>query len=159
MLPGAFVVLDALPLTPNGKVDRKALPEPDRQRQEAATPYVAPADDVERLIAETWQDLLALERVSTHDNFFDIGANSLLMVQAHSALRQRLGRPLSLVDLFRFPTVQALAAHLNQSGEPAESVVLAASEARGQSRIDALARRRQSRDAARASQAPKGTAS
>ncbi|MEO8483470.1 MAG: MupA/Atu3671 family FMN-dependent luciferase-like monooxygenase [Acidobacteriota bacterium] len=149
MLPGAFVVLDALPLTPNGKVDRKALPEPDRQRQEVAAQYVAPADDVERLIAETWQDLLALERVSTHDNFFDIGANSLLMVQAHSALRQKLGRPLSLVDLFRFPTVQTLAAHLNQTGEPADSAVLAASEARAHSRVDALSKRRQARQAGR----------
>jgi natural product biosynthesis luciferase-like monooxygenase protein len=149
MLPGAFVVLDALPLTPNGKVDRKALPEPDRQRQEAATPYVAPGDDIERLIAETWQELLALERVSTHDNFFDLGANSLLMVQAHSALKQKLGRPLSLVDLFRFPTVHALATHLSRTGEPEDSAVLQATEARAQARADALNRRRQTRQAGR----------
>jgi SAM-dependent methyltransferase/acyl carrier protein len=149
MVPGAFVVLDALPLTPNGKIDRKVLPDPDRQRQESAAPYVAPAGDVERVIADTWQELLALERISTTDNFFDIGANSLLMVQAHAALRERLGRRLSLVDLFRFPTVAALAAHLDQAEAPGESAVLASSETRGQSRADALNRRRNLRQTAR----------
>jgi acyl carrier protein len=154
MLPGAFVVVDALPLTPNGKVDRKALPEPDRQRQEAAAPYVAPGDDIERLIAETWQELLALERVSTHDNFFDLGANSLLMVQAHSALKQKLGRPLSLVDLFRFPTVQALATHLGRTDAAEDSAVLQATEARAHARADALNRRRQTRQAGRPATPP-----
>ncbi|HVW06447.1 MAG TPA: MupA/Atu3671 family FMN-dependent luciferase-like monooxygenase [Vicinamibacterales bacterium] len=156
MVPAAFVVMDALPLTPNGKIDRNALPEPDRGRQEAATPYVAPQDDLERMIAETWQDLLAIDRVSTQDNFFDIGANSLLMVQAHSMLREKLGRPLSLVDLFRFPTVSALAGFLVQNAQ--ESAALAGSQARAQTRKDALDRRREGRQAARVVR-PSGTVS
>jgi aryl carrier-like protein len=140
MVPFAFVLLDALPLTANGKVDRNALPDPDRDRQETSAPYVAPDTEFERAIAGTWQDLLSLARVGLHDNFFDIGANSLLMIQAQAALRERLGVPVSLVDLFRFPTVSALAAFLTQ-GETA-STALSDSDTRAQARQDALDRRR-----------------
>jgi acyl carrier protein len=150
MVPTAFVVLDALPLTPNGKIDRKALPEPDRRRTEAAAVYTAPTSDLERIIAETWGELLGLDRVGTTESFFELGANSLLMVQAHAALRARLQRPLSLVDLFHFPTVGSLAASLAASDTGArESTVLAESQARAQTRTDAMARRRQGRLASR----------
>jgi natural product biosynthesis luciferase-like monooxygenase protein len=143
MLPSAFVVLDAMPLTPNGKVDRVALPDPDRARIETAATYVAPASELEHTIASVWQELLNLERVGAHDNFFDIGANSLLMVQAHSLLKDRLQRPLSLVDLFRFPTVTALAGSLeHRTGEAAE---LGESELRAQARLKARDLRRQGR--------------
>jgi acyl carrier protein len=148
MIPSAFVVLDALPLTPNGKIDRKALPEPDRRRAETSASYVRPESVVEETIAEVWQELLNLERVSAHDNFFDLGANSLLMVQAHTALKDKLQRSLSLVDLFRFPSVKSLADHLgNRSGEAA---ALTESQTRAKARIEALDRRRQGRQAARA---------
>jgi acyl-CoA synthetase (AMP-forming)/AMP-acid ligase II/acyl carrier protein len=149
MVPAAFMLLESIPLTPNGKIDRNALPEPDRQRQEASSPYVAPSNDVERVIAETWQDLLALDGIGAHDNFFDIGANSLLMVQAHTALREKLGRPVSLVDLFRFPTVSALAAFLGGPGTPGASAALTESETRAQARTEALNRRRQGRHSVR----------
>ena len=147
MMPGAFVVLDRMPLTPNGKIDRKALPEPDRERQETGAPFVAPGSAVEQTIAAVWRDLLGLDRVGAHDNFFDIGANSLLMVQAHSALRQALDRPLSLVDLFRFPTVSALASHLNPETPVAET--LTRSQDRARTRLDAQSRRRPARDTGR----------
>ena len=146
MVPGAFVVLDALPLTPNGKIDRQALPAPDRQRAETASAYTAPASELESIIAQTWSELLGLDRVSTTDNFFDLGANSLLMVQAHAALRERLQRSLSLVDLFHFPTVSALAASLAATEQ--DSTALVDSQARAQARVDAMGRR-QDRRAAR----------
>lgn len=151
MVPGAFVILDALPLTPNGKIDRKSLPEPDRARVEVAAAYTAPASELERIIADTWGELLGLDRVGTTDTFFDLGANSLLMVQAHAALREKLQRPLSLVDLFHFPTVGALAASLAASleGGAPESSALVESQARAQTRVDAMQRRRQGRLAAR----------
>lgn len=157
MVPGTFVWLDALPLTPNGKIDRQALPEPDRQRTTVSSSYVAPVTDFERIIADTWQDLLAVDRVGTHDNFFDLGANSLLMVQAHASLREKLARPLSLVDLFRFPTVSTLAGYLGQAETTAASAVLDASEARAQARMDALGRRRPGRPAARPASPTAGT--
>jgi natural product biosynthesis luciferase-like monooxygenase protein len=151
MVPGAFVILDALPLTPNGKIDRQSLPEPDRARVEVAAAYTAPASELERIIADTWGELLGLDRVGTTDTFFDLGANSLLMVQAHAALREKLQRPLSLVDLFHFPTVGALAASLAASleGGAPESSALVESQARAQTRVDAMQRRRQGRLAAR----------
>lgn len=149
MVPAAFVLLESLPLTPNGKIDRNALPEPDQQRQ-AASAYVAPSSDIERLVAETWRELLALDRIGTHDNFFDIGANSLLMVRAHEMLRERLGHPVSLVDLFRFPTISSLAGFLGRPTEGAAPDALIASETRAQARNEALRRRRQGRPSARA---------
>jgi acyl carrier protein len=146
MVPTAFVALDALPLTPNGKIDRKALPAPDRQRAETASEYTAPVSELESIIAQTWSELRGLDRVSTTDNFFDLGANSLLMVQAHAALRERLQRSLSLVDLFHFPTVSALAASLVTTEQDATALV--DSQARAQARADAMGRR-QDRRAAR----------
>ena len=144
MIPSAFVVLDALPLTANGKVNRKALPAPDRERQEAASAYVAPASELERVIGEVWQQLLGLGKVSTHDNLFELGANSLLMVQANGRLKAALGRELSLVEMFRFPSIATLAGHLagGVDGSPPKADARAAAADRGQQRRDALLRRR-----------------
>ena len=143
MVPSTFVLLDALPLTPNGKINRKALPAPDRTRQESAAAYTAPQNEVERVIASVWGELLNLDQVGTHDNFFDLGANSLLMVQANGKLRRALETSVSLVDMFRFPTVSLLAKHLSQGsdGDPA----LQQGQDRAQVRKDAMARRRQAR--------------
>lgn len=145
MLPSAYVVLNAFPLTPNGKIDRKSLPAPDRSRAvESAANYVAPQNDTEKTISKVWQELLRLEQVGSNDNFFDLGANSLLMVQANNLLKQALGRSIPLVDLFRFPTVSTLAAHLSQPDQ-ASGPQLQQSLERGEARKDALSRRRQMR--------------
>jgi acyl carrier protein len=81
-----------------------------------------------------------LDRVGSNDNFFDLGANSLSMMRANARLRDVLQRDLPLVDLFRYPSVNALAAHLAQATD--DTVVLDQSRQRGQGRIDALRRRR-----------------
>jgi natural product biosynthesis luciferase-like monooxygenase protein len=141
MVPSAFVVLDALPRTPNGKIDRKALPAPDRARSEATTEFVAPKSDDERAIASVLADMLSLDAVGLDHNFFDLGANSLMMVQASGRLRAALGKSVSLVDLFRFPTVRALSKHLADSGAESEEALLE-TRARATSRKDALQRQR-----------------
>src|SRR5262249_43043092 len=143
MVPSAFVTLPALPMTPNGKIDRKALPEPDRKRFETASSYVAPESDLERVIAEMWKDLLRLDRVGIHDNFFDLGANSLLMLQAPMLLREALRRPVSLVDLFRFPTVSALARAL--TGNQDEDAAVVEGQKRAEARLAARTRRQKPR--------------
>ncbi|HVR99133.1 MAG TPA: amino acid adenylation domain-containing protein [Thermoanaerobaculia bacterium] len=112
MVPSAFVTLPALPLLPNGKVDWRALPAPGGDRPELGTAYTAPESDLERAIAEVWQDLLRVDRIGLDDNFFDLGGHSLLLVQAQGRLREALGREVAVVDLFRFPTVKSLARHL-----------------------------------------------
>jgi acyl carrier protein len=118
MMPSAFVFLKALPLTPNGKVNRKALPAPENQRPELETAYVAPRDNLEKSIAKIWQDLLHVEKVGLRDNFFDLGGNSLLVVQAQARLRDALGVELPVVKLFQHPTIHSLAHFLNERAQP-----------------------------------------
>lgn len=118
MVPVAWVVLQTLPLTPNGKVDLRALPVPTNERPETATAYLAPRSAAEHQIAAVWQWALKLERVGIHDSFFDLGGHSLLLVQVHGRLRETYSR-LTLIDLFRYPTVSTLAAQLS-SAQPAE---------------------------------------
>jgi amino acid adenylation domain-containing protein len=114
MVPSAFVQVEAWPLTPNGKLDLKALPSPDA-RKEAPARFEEPRSETERAIARAWQEVLGVERIGSTDNFFDLGGHSLLMPRLLSQLREILGergRELRLVDLFRFPTVSALAGFL-----------------------------------------------
>jgi amino acid adenylation domain-containing protein len=111
LLPAAFVPVAALPLTPSGKVDRRALPEPVEARPENVA-YAEPQSALERTIAEVYRDLLRVARVGLHDNFFDLGGHSLLVVRAHQRLKEALGKEIPVLDLFRFPTVAALARHL-----------------------------------------------
>ncbi|HKX42696.1 MAG TPA: MupA/Atu3671 family FMN-dependent luciferase-like monooxygenase, partial [Burkholderiaceae bacterium] len=152
MVPSAIVVLDALPLTPNGKVDRKALPAPERTRKAATAAYAAPRGETEQLLARIFGELLNLEQVGSDDNFFDLGANSLLMVRANGMLRDALQVKVSLVEMFRYPTVALLARHLADRDAQAETSaqeIAAHGTERAQARQDAMARRRQARQGAR----------
>jgi surfactin family lipopeptide synthetase C len=109
MIPAVFVGVSQFPLTPNGKLDRQALPNPSSPREAAG---VLPQTDVERSLATLWQTILHLETVGIDDNFFEVGGHSLRMVQLHSAVRDRFCTELTLVDLFRYPTIRALADYL-----------------------------------------------
>jgi acyl carrier protein len=109
MIPSALVFLESLPLTPNGKVDRKALPIPDQARPELDAIYVRARNPVEEMLAEIWAEVLKVERIGIHDNFFDLGGHSLLATQVTSRLRDRLQIDLPLRTLFEKPTVEGLA--------------------------------------------------
>ncbi|HYP25634.1 MAG TPA: amino acid adenylation domain-containing protein [Blastocatellia bacterium] len=111
MVPSAFVVLDALPLTPNNKLDRRALPAPSGASRESE--YVAPSTRVEQIIADVWREVLNVEKVGLHDNFFDLGGHSLLIVEANSKLRKLLGRDFPITEMFQYPTVSSLAKYLS----------------------------------------------
>jgi natural product biosynthesis luciferase-like monooxygenase protein len=141
MVPTAFVLLEALPRTPNGKIDRNALPAPDRGRIEAEQ-IVAPSNDVEAKIATIWQDILSLDAVGVETNVFDLGANSLMMVRASARLTEALGRRVSLVEMFGYPTVRSLAAHLDGDGADEEAAALGQSQDRADSRRELMKRRR-----------------
>lgn len=112
MLPNDLVTLDALPLTPNGKIDRNRLPEVQSAAPAAASEYVAPESDLEKIIANVWQETLNVKTVGLKDNFFDLGGHSLLIVQVHQRLKSQLESPLSLTDLYRFPTIRSLTDHI-----------------------------------------------
>ena len=139
MMPSAFVLLGALPLTPNGKIDRRALPPPGPPGAAPAA-YAAPVGPAEETVAAVWREILGLEQVGRNDNVFDLGANSLLVMQASGKLRRRLGRELSLVEMFRFKTVSSLAAHLD--GPPAEDASIRESRDRAAVRAEAMQQRR-----------------
>ncbi|MHC5823209.1 MAG: phosphopantetheine-binding protein, partial [Nostoc sp.] len=115
MVPTAFVPMKTLPLTPNGKVDRKALPAPDNLRPQLEATYIKPQTDLEKAIATVWQKALKLEKVGIHDNFFELGGHSLLLVQVHNQLRQIFPANLSMLEMFRYPTISSLAEFLNQT--------------------------------------------
>ena len=119
MTPAAFVVLEELPRTTSGKPDRRRLPAPDAARPTLDAVYVAPRTKLEQEVAAVWREVLRLEKVGVQDNFFDLGGHSLLIVEAHLKLRDRLGREIPVVDLFSHPTIEALANHLGrEEGEP-----------------------------------------
>jgi amino acid adenylation domain-containing protein len=141
MVPSIFVVLEALPLLPNGKVNRRALPAPEGVRPVLAAAYVAPRSEVERAIATVWRDVLHLEKVGIHDNFFDLGGHSLLIVQVNSKLREIFNSNLSVVELFQNPTISALAQHINQNSEK-QSLFIPIHD-RAKKQIEALNQRKQ----------------
>jgi len=141
MIPVAFVLLDQFPLTANGKVDRRALPAPVEVRRVAEAPYVAPATEMERALTAIWQEVLGVERVGMLDNFFDLGAHSLHIVQAHSKLQVAIERELGVVAFFQYPSVSSLARHLAPApgaGHPFREIQAQAARQR-----EALARRQQ----------------
>ncbi|MFL6257439.1 MAG: phosphopantetheine-binding protein, partial [Pyrinomonadaceae bacterium] len=149
MIPSAFVRLEALPLTPSGKLDRKALPAPDNVRPKLAQAYVPPQTEVEQTIADIWQEALGVERVGVEDNFFDLGGHSLLMVRVLGRLRESLGVTLNIIDLFKHPTVSALAASLQRVDRGVEED--AAEDVRARARRQ---RERMERDRLRAKRRP-----
>ena len=118
MIPSDFSALEALPLTPNGKVDRLALTLRDHSIPHRETAYVPPQTEVECCIAGIWQELLRKNKIGLDDNFFDLGGHSLLLARLHSKLCQALKKDLSIVDLFKYPTVGSLSNFLIRSEAP-----------------------------------------
>jgi amino acid adenylation domain-containing protein len=115
MVPSVFVMLDALPLTPNGKVNRQALPPPEELRPESEAAYVTPQTELEQTIATVWQEVLDLEKVGIHDNFFELGGHSLLAIKVNSRLREILKTDLSILEMFKYPTISSLGERLSHS--------------------------------------------
>jgi len=120
MVPSAVVFLERLPLLSSGKIDRRSLPEPGRDRPELAASFVSPQNEKERVIAQVWQEVLGLDRVGIHDNFFDLGGHSILAAEVHGKLRERLQADFPLIELFQHPTVHALAGRLGKAEDTAE---------------------------------------
>jgi amino acid adenylation domain-containing protein len=118
MVPSVFMFLDVLPLTPNGKLDRNALPAPDQSRPELEETYTAPRTPTEEMLAEIWAEVLKIEKVGVHDNFFNLGGHSLLATQVMSRIREAFGTDIPLRALFEKPTIEELAiALIHSSGE------------------------------------------
>nr|WP_231515113.1 non-ribosomal peptide synthetase [Paenibacillus sp. UNC217MF] len=117
MIPTRFVQLDMLPLTANGKVDRRGLSHIQLNEPLQAN-YTAPRNAFEQVLADIWQEILSLERIGIHDNFFDAGGHSLKLIQMIGEARRRLDVDISFSAAFAYPTVMELADHLQSGSSP-----------------------------------------
>ncbi len=111
MIPAYYVELDEFPVTPNGKIDKNALPKPDMDYN--IKDYIKPANDTELKVAEIWQEVLGIEKIGSSDNFFELGGHSLNVIQVQNKVKENFGKELSVVDLFKYPTVSSFANFLN----------------------------------------------
>jgi acyl carrier protein len=108
MVPSAFVVVEAFPVNANGKLDRKALPAPDGTRRQVEEEYTPPRSPIEEHLATIWCDVLGIDRVGVHDDFFDLGGHSLLAVKMLSRVQGDFDVELPLGAVFAGPTIAQL---------------------------------------------------
>ena len=113
MIPSYFIRIDKIPLTANGKLDRHALPNTQETRPRLAVSYERPTNELEKKISTICQDILGINKVGIHDNFFDLGANSFHIIQLNSKLNQALGKEVPIVKIFSYSTVRKLADYLS----------------------------------------------
>lgn len=121
MVPSRWMFLDAWPTTTRGKVDRKALQAMLRSAPDSRPEQALPRDERQRAVAAIWEEVLGVRNIGLHDNFFDLGGHSLLLPKVLTELRTMAARDLSMVDLFRYPTVHTLAAAMGEGSQDAGS--------------------------------------
>ena len=138
MVPAYFVFVMTLPMTSSGKVDRTALPRPQLQ-EEPSNRHAAPQTDLERMLAAIWSAVLGVPSIGIDDNFFEMGGSSMTLVRVQSLVRERLDRDISVVALFRYPTIRALGSYLFAGHR---DDILVGSTKRGEARQRFLTRRR-----------------
>jgi amino acid adenylation domain-containing protein len=131
MIPSTFFKLDTMPLTLNGKVDRQALPLPDNLRSNLDAPFVGPRDSTEEKLVKVWAEVLGLDRVGIHDNFFDLGGHSLLTARLCIQIQKQFGNKLPEVAIYHAPTVAQFAKILVQESWTAPWSLMAPIQPRG----------------------------
>ncbi len=116
MVPSAFVSLEKMPLTPNGKIDRRALPVPTEIKTDS---IIVPRDQLEQQLADIWQQVLGVNSISVHDNFFDLGGHSLLAITLLGKIEQVFDKAISVIKLFQAPTIAQFADILRDQADTA----------------------------------------
>lgn len=125
MVPGSAMFLGVLPLTSNGKIDRQALPSPTLRPSHQPHAIVAPRTPMEKQLIEIWQEVLHIDQISVHDNFLELGGNSLLAIKLIAGIRARFNLEVLFRDLFYQPTVAGLAEKLvKRDNIPARNISL-----------------------------------
>ncbi len=117
MVPSSFAEVSEWPLTPNGKIDRKALPPPPDARPNLEVPFVPPCDAVELRLQRIWQDVRAVHPIGTHDNFFDLGGDSVSAVDLQVRMEREFGRPVATAVLVEHGTMRAVAEFLRTEND------------------------------------------
>jgi thioester reductase-like protein len=113
MIPSTFVVIDSLPLTPNGKIDRRALPDPKKERPILNDVYITPSTSLEKQLAEIWSEILEINQIGIKDNFFELGGHSLLATQLLARIEEVLQVSLPIFYLLKEPTIAGLIEGIN----------------------------------------------
>jgi acyl carrier protein len=139
MVPATFIFLETLPLTSNGKVNRRALPTPETAQLEVKAAYAPPETDIEQTLTSIVQAVLEVGEIGIHHNFFDLGGNSVHIVQILNKARKTFQREIPITEIFRHPTISAMAAYLSQ--EPDEANDFRRGDERAQVRQAAASRR------------------
>ena len=118
MIPRRFIIMDVLPRQANGKIDLCNLPEPIEDRPSLDTPFVAPRDALEGEIAELAEEILGVGTPGVHDDFLDLGCDSLKTLEFLAAVQQRLNKEVSVPAFFQKPTIAGLARAVRKNGSP-----------------------------------------
>ena len=116
MIPNYYVEVEKIPLTTNGKVDRKSLPEvsdADMTRSQ----YIAPCNDVERMLSKIWQDVLQVKTISITDDFFELGGHSIKAINIISEIQKEFDLKIKIADLFQYSTIQELAEEIEKNSQ------------------------------------------
>lgn len=124
MVPSSIITIEKIPLSANGKVDKKALPKPYIKKENTKS-YIAPKNEMESILTSIWQEVLVLDKVSTNENFFTIGGDSLRAIQITAKAKQR-NIIFSIADIYNYLTVEELAKHVMQSeayNSPEENII------------------------------------
>ena len=116
MIPSGFVSVETIPLTPHGKVDVKSLPEPGKLRPHLGSAFVLPGTEMEKIVCTAWKEVLKLEKLGIHDNFFDLGGNSLSLISLNNRLQETLKRDIPVLKMFEHPTISSLCRYLERDG-------------------------------------------
>ncbi|ETT73269.1 linear gramicidin synthetase subunit D [Paenibacillus sp. FSL R7-277] len=115
MIPSFFIVLPEMPLLPNGKLNKKMLPEPGRLRRSVMNEFVEAANDNEAKVKRIWEAVLNARNIGVNDNFFDIGGHSLLVVQVYYKIKESFDTNITVVDMFKYPTIRSLCEYLEET--------------------------------------------
>jgi len=130
MIPSRFIPIEHIPLTAGGKINRKALPGPSKYQPHTETTFLAPATEIEKIMAEIWKEVLHLEQVGTYDNIFALGANSLTLIRINYRLKESLHREIPVIDMFKYLTIHEFARYLSHGTEGAGSPAVLSSPLR-----------------------------
>ncbi|MDI5895994.1 non-ribosomal peptide synthetase [Flavobacterium algoritolerans] len=115
MVPSYFTQLKEFPLTPNGKINRKSLPDMNKEIP-VANDYLAPRNEIENKLIAIWQEVLGVEKIGLKDNFFDLGGNSLLMIKMLNNLNKSFQTNISLLEGYNLPNILAISEQINSNG-------------------------------------------
>jgi len=114
MVPNAIVLLENMPLTTNGKIDKKALPDPDRDQRLVLKEYVAPVSSLEKMISDIWSDILQIDKIGLTDNFFELGGDSIKGAIFANRMQQKIGSIFYVVAVFEAPTISELVVYMRE---------------------------------------------